>query len=149
MYKKVMFGETKVKKTEVKRLNKNRPREMSTKRPVSMYRESFNKKQQNAPRDPRFDSLCGTFDEKAFKKNYKFIDELKKNDVVSLKKELKHEQDPKRIKKIKYLIQRLENQLREEGRREKKNQAELAEKQNIVEAIKKGEKPQYKKKCKF
>ncbi|XP_033356880.1 ribosomal RNA processing protein 36 homolog [Bombus vosnesenskii] len=146
IYKEALFGPRKVnKKTEFKRENKNRPREISSKKPVSRFREVVQVKNY-IPRDPRFDSLCGTYDPKKFKRNYMFINDIKENDVKELKKKLVESRDPKEKKKIKYLIQRLENQLREEKRRNMKEQKEYAEKKEIVEAIRRGEKPVYKKK---
>ncbi|XP_033194922.2 ribosomal RNA processing protein 36 homolog [Bombus vancouverensis nearcticus] len=146
IYKEALFGPRKVnKKTEFKRENKNRPREISSKKPVSRFREVVQVKNY-IPRDPRFDSLCGTYDPKIFKRNYMFINDIKENDIKELKKKLVESRDPKEVKKIKYLIQRLENQLREEKRRNMKKQKEYAEKKEIVEAIRRGEKPVYKKK---
>ncbi|XP_050487745.1 ribosomal RNA processing protein 36 homolog [Bombus huntii] len=146
IYKEALFGPRKVnKKTEFKRENKNRPREISSKKPVSRFREVVQVKNY-IPRDPRFDSLCGTYDPKKFKRNYMFINDIKENDIKELKKKLVESRDPKEKKKIKYLIQRLENQLREEKRRNMKEQKEYAEKKEIVEAIRRGEKPVYKKK---
>nr|XP_033194922.1 ribosomal RNA processing protein 36 homolog [Bombus vancouverensis nearcticus] len=146
IYKEALFGPRKVnKKTEFKRENKNRPREISSKKPVSRFREVVQVKNY-IPRDPRFDSLCGTYDPKIFKRNYMFINDIKENDIKELKKKLVESRDPKEVRKIKYLIQRLENQLREEKRRNMKKQKEYAEKKEIVEAIRRGEKPVYKKK---
>ncbi|XP_034177021.1 ribosomal RNA processing protein 36 homolog [Osmia lignaria lignaria] len=145
IYKEALFGPGKVRKIEFKRENKNRPREMSAKKPVSRFREAVHVKK-SIPRDPRFDSLCGTFDQKVFKKTYGFLGEMKKNDLAALKKQLKETEDPKIIKKVKYLIQRLENQLREEKRKEQDEEQKSKEKKEIVEAIKRGEKPAFKKK---
>lgn len=148
IYKEALFGPRKVnKKTEFKRENKNRPREISSKKPVSRFREVVQVKNY-VPRDPRFDNLCGIYDPKKFKRNYMFINDIKENDIKELKKKLVESRDPKEIKKIKYLIQRLENQLREEKRRNMKEQKEYAEKKEIIEAIRRGEKPVYRKKCK-
>ncbi|KAJ8674296.1 hypothetical protein QAD02_005558 [Eretmocerus hayati] len=147
VYNAALFG---IKKTKVvkkfKRENKNRPREESAKKQVPRFREVIPVRKLQRPRDPRFDRLCGTFNEKAFKNSYSFLLDVKKNDLKKLKKELENEEDPKQIKKIKYLIQRLENQLREEERKETKSAKEKEEKQRLVQAIKSGEKPIFKKK---
>lgn len=126
--------------------NKNRPREMSTKRQVSRLREIVSVKKREL-RDPRFDGLCGTFDEKSFKKNYGFLSKVKENDLKKLKSQLRKTDDPEEVEKIKYLIQRLENQLREENTRKAKEQEKLEEKRENSERVKNGEKPQFKKKC--
>ncbi|XP_015120699.1 ribosomal RNA processing protein 36 homolog [Diachasma alloeum] len=145
VYNEAIFGAKRVKKTDFKRENKNRPREMSAKRPVSRLKEVVHVKR-HEPRDPRFDSLCGNFDEKAFKNSYSFLFKMKENDLKALKNELKTTEDPKQIKKIKYLIQRIENQLKEESRKKQREDLRSAEKREIVEAIKSGEKPKFRRK---
>lgn len=143
-----MFGFRDVNTREFKRKNNDAPAEMSAKRQVTRFREVIPIKKQEL-RDPRFDSLCGTYDEKHFKKAYSFLNQVKENDLKALQKELKITKDPKTIKKIKYLIQRIENQLREESRKKQKEVAKAIEKKEIFEAMKNGEKPQYRKKCKL
>ena len=51
---------------DFKRENKNRPREMSSKKTVKRLRDVVGLKaeQRLEKRDPRFDNLCGEFDEK-------------------------------------------------------------------------------------
>lgn len=151
VYNETIFGKKnkkKIEKTEFKRENKNRPREMTAKKPVSRYKELTQVKKVTS-RDPRFDSLCGTFDEKAFKNSYAFINKLRENDLKTLQKELKEATDLKVIKKIKYLIQRLENQLGEEKKRKEKDKKKRQEKEELLESVKRGEKPVFKKKCKL
>ncbi|XP_060825998.1 ribosomal RNA processing protein 36 homolog [Bombus pascuorum] len=144
IYKEALFGPRKVNtKTKFKRENKNRPREMSSKKPISRFREVVQVKKY-IPRDPRFDSLCGTYDQKRFKRDYSFINKIKEDDIKELKKELTESKDPKKTKKIKYLIQRLENQLREDKRRNLEEQKQCEEKKEIVEAMRRGEKPLFK-----
>lgn len=148
LYNETIFGKQSRRKTEFKRENKNRPREISAKKPISRFKEVITTKKKIEHRDPRFDELCGTFDEKAFKHSYAFVNELRENDLEALKTELKHTTDEKTVKKIKYLIQRLENQLREERRQKQKKEKQNLEKKEILESIKRGEKPVFKKKCK-
>ncbi|XP_033217590.1 ribosomal RNA processing protein 36 homolog isoform X2 [Belonocnema kinseyi] len=145
VYNEAMFGTRKNKNSIFKRENKNRPREISAKKQVPRFKEVVHVKKCVA-RDPRFDSLCGTFNEKAFNHSYSFLHEVKKNDLKALKEELNNSQDPKTIKKIKYLIQRLENQLREEKKKKLKLEQQHEEKQEIIQAIKEGGKPNFKKK---
>lgn len=146
VYNEAVFGPKTVRKVEFKRENKNRPREMSAKKPVSRLREISHPKK-HIPRDPRFDSLCGTFNPKIFKKAYGFLSEAKKDDIKKLRNELQDTDDPKMVTKIKYLIQRLENQLREEQRSNQKEEKVYQERKEATEAIKKGEKPNFKRKC--
>ena len=108
-----------------KRENKNRPREMSSKRPVTQVREIYQvKKDKFERRDPRFDEECGKFNEKIFKQTYKFIDEIKNKEMEKLKRELKKTKDKNRQKEIKYLIQRMENQKRAEEEKQKRVEIE-------------------------
>ncbi|XP_033337249.2 ribosomal RNA processing protein 36 homolog [Megalopta genalis] len=150
VYNEVLFGPKRVdpkrvRNIEFERRNKDMPQEMSSKKPVPRLRVIARVKK-NIPRDPRFDSLCGTYDSKFFKTCYGFINDVKQNDIKELKKELEQTDDPEIIKKIKYLIQRLENQLREGTRQNKREQKVYQEKKKVVESIKKGEKPTFKKK---
>lgn len=151
VYNETIFGKKSKKETEktkFKRANKNSPREISAKKPVPRYKESIQVKKVIS-RDPRFDSLCGTFNEKAFKHSYAFINKLRENDLKTLQKELKETTDLKAIKKIKYLIQRLENQLREERKRKEKEEKKRQEKKELLESVKQGKKHVFKKKCKL
>ena len=56
---------------ELKRDNKNRPREESSKKPVKRFRDvvGLTSELKSEKRDPRFDSMCGEFDEKVCMKN--------------------------------------------------------------------------------
>lgn len=148
VYNETVFGSRKKKSVQFKRENKNRPREMSTRKQVPRFREIIQVKR-HIPRDPRFDTLCGDFNEKAFKNAYSFINEIKENNLITLKSELQKTDDPREIKKIKYLIQRLENQLREQKRKNAREEKKVEEKKSIIRAIKSGQKPTFKKKCKF
>eukprot|EP00090_Calanus_glacialis_P035504 TRINITY_DN60601_c0_g1_i1.p1 TRINITY_DN60601_c0_g1~~TRINITY_DN60601_c0_g1_i1.p1 ORF type:complete len:402 (-),score=176.42 TRINITY_DN60601_c0_g1_i1:32-1237(-) len=130
------------KKVDFKRENKNRPREMSSKKTVGRFREVVQvaKVQQ---RDPRFDPLCGEFDEKLFKDNYKFVNEMKSQDLTFLKKQIREEEDPERRKSIKYLIQRTENQLRQEAQNKVKEQELAVERDQKKDQLEAGVKPFY------
>jgi len=153
VYNETIFGKKnkkKIERTEFKRENKNRPREISAKKPIPRYKyKEFIPIEKVVSRDPRFDSLCGIFNEKAFKHSYAFINKLRENDLKALQKELKEVTDLKTIKKIKYLVQRLENQLREEKKRKEKENKKWQEKKELLESIKRGEKPAFKKRCKL
>merc|ERR1712130_1012979 len=121
------------KKVEFKRENKNRPREMSSKKTVGRFREVVQVAKKER-RDPRFDPLCGEFNDKLFKESYQFVNEVKSRELVELKKQLKTEEDKERREEVKYLIQRMENQLRAEAQKPfylskaKKKEAELVAK---------------------
>ncbi|XP_066599074.1 ribosomal RNA processing protein 36 homolog [Prorops nasuta] len=150
VYNDALFGtraisDTPKSKNDFKRANKNRPQEMSSKKPMFKIQQHLPLKR-TVPRDPRFDSLCGTYNAKAFKNAYSFIDKMKENDLKALKDELKNSDDPKMIKKVKYLIQRLENQLKEGKKQEQMKEQKSNENKHIIKSIKEGKRPAYKKK---
>ncbi|XP_075221375.1 ribosomal RNA processing protein 36 homolog isoform X2 [Lycorma delicatula] len=147
VYKEGIKGNAAKPKVTFGRSNKNRPREVSSKIPVEPIRTLLPiPKKQDAPRDPRFDSTCGEFDEKIFKKSYSFIKDIQKKEKKKLYAELKKETDEERISEIKYLIQRLENKEREEKRKLFKEEAEKAERLTRKQAVKDGKKPFFYKK---
>jgi ribosomal RNA-processing protein 36 len=65
---------------QFKRLNYNRPREISSKKPVTKFRNIF-----QAPRqefiDPRFSSAMGEYRPEVFRKQYSFVNDMRKRDV--------------------------------------------------------------------
>lgn len=108
VYDEVVYGNTRRKapRSDFKRANKNRPREMSSKAWVSSSSTSKAKSDIKS-RDPRFDSLCGEFDKKTFKSNYKFLKEVKSKERAELEKCFKRENNPAKKKKMQLLMQRI------------------------------------------
>merc|ERR1719357_2351526 len=115
-----------------KRENKNRPRETSSKKTVGRFRDvvGLTSDQKTQKRDPRFDSLCGEFDAKVFKDSYKFVQDIKSRELKDLKEQLKNDDDldEETRGKIKYLIQRSENQAREKAKLDKRKESEKEQK---------------------
>nr|CAG4650509.1 EOG090X0E8U [Sida crystallina] len=130
------------KESKYKRANKNRPREMSSK-----SRKIEAKVAIQVPKvfhnDPRFDALCGEFHERKFHKNYEFVYKMKVKEVTKLKEELKEETNPKRVEKIKYLIQRMENQIRAEQKRKEEEEKQFEERQLQIDAMNQGISPYF------
>lgn len=94
-------------------------------------------------RDPRFDPMCGDFDDALFKQSYKFVDDIKSKELIELKKQLKSEEDPEQVEQLKYLIQRMENQAREKKKVEKEKAAKNEERKKNKELAKEGKAPVY------
>ncbi|KAJ8966485.1 hypothetical protein NQ314_003494 [Rhamnusium bicolor] len=88
------------------------------------------------------------FDNKTFKSNYKFVNDIRQNEKEQLKKEFEMCTNPERKKTIKLIMQRIDNQIREQQKKEMENRKEYNEKISIREKLRKGEKPVFKKKCK-
>ncbi|KAL2326578.1 hypothetical protein Fmac_025636 [Flemingia macrophylla] len=131
---------------KLKRANKNRPMEVSCKKPVSAFREVI-----QAPKkvvcDPRFESLCGNLDPEGFRKRYKFLFE---NDLPAerqaLKKELKKYKDPKRINEIEERISWIDKQLKSSSAKHIDAEILTKHKRKEREAAKQGKRPFYLKK---
>ncbi|ENN72733.1 ribosomal RNA processing protein 36 homolog [Dendroctonus ponderosae] len=158
IYNQTVLGASQVKKAVdqkvVKRSNKNRPREITSKirpkqiRAILESNTSSADLQSKAPasRDPRFDPSCGTLNKAIFKYNYTFLNELRQKERLALEKEYKECTNPERKNTIKFLIQRIDNQTREEEHLRKIDEKEGNEKREIRQKLKQGEKPVYKKK---
>ncbi|CAG9820950.1 unnamed protein product [Phaedon cochleariae] len=151
LYNKTFHGEVrKTSKSIFQRANKNRPREMSSKiRPKGapvIPHIIIPQAKKVASRDPRFDPLCGQFEEKEFKSNYKFLNDMRIKEKEHLQIELKNCSNPEHVKTIKMLIQRTTNQIREQEKREKEQNQKYEERKEFREKLKNGEHPRYKKK---
>jgi ribosomal RNA-processing protein 36 len=84
LYNKTVFGDKQTRKEiTFKRANKNRPREMTSKKHL-MPKDNFIPVKKHFALDPRFEPMCGTFDKKAFKSNYKFLNDLRKKEKKSV-----------------------------------------------------------------
>ncbi|XP_060521736.1 ribosomal RNA processing protein 36 homolog isoform X2 [Cylas formicarius] len=130
MYNKAVFRSTNTEfpKSLIKRANKNRPRE------------------KNIPRDPRFDPLCGSYDKKLFNSNYQFIQNIRQKERHTLQKEYNECVDSEKKRKIKLLIQRLDNQIGEQEKIDRQNHNKSEKKLEIREQLKRGKKPVFKSK---
>ncbi|KAG5864553.1 hypothetical protein JTB14_020346 [Gonioctena quinquepunctata] len=150
LYNKTIHGQAKShSKTDFHRANKNRPREMSSKiRPKTNKFSSanFTPIKKVIPRDPRFDPLCGQFEDKEFKSNYKFISDIREKEKEQLEKEMKTCVNSDRKKTIQLLIQRINNQIRDQHKNESEQLRNNEEKREIRRKLQKGEKPNFKKK---
>eukprot|EP00898_Chlorokybus_atmophyticus_P003801 jgi/Chlat1/4421/Chrsp29S04547 len=140
------------KKEDLKRANKNRPQELSSKRPVPRFREVISLPK--VGQDPRFDDTVGQFDkdrqvsnQHVFRAQYKFLfDEQLPAEKQRLSAEMSKEKDPERRAELKEALQRINNQLKQEEQR-RKQQTRLQEmKHKEKEAVKSGKRPYYPKK---
>lgn len=126
---------------------------MGAKRPVSLLGNAKTKTAAasaiNPVRDPRFDAKCGEFDAKKFKENFGFVDEIKERELGELKERLKTSDDFKEQKKIKYLIQRMQNQSTESRKLKIRETIRNEERKEIVQAKKEKRQPIYKTDRKF
>ncbi|XP_022849719.1 ribosomal RNA processing protein 36 homolog isoform X1 [Olea europaea var. sylvestris] len=128
------------------RANKNRPMEMSSKKPVSRFREVI-QVPKRVGRDPRFESLCGKLDVEGFKKRYDFI---QKNELPAekeaLKKKMKEEKDPEVINELKDRMVQIGRELKSAVTKHTNKEIIAEHKKKEREAAKKGKRPYYLKK---
>ncbi|KAL3833551.1 hypothetical protein ACJIZ3_008287 [Penstemon smallii] len=128
------------------RANKNRPMEMSSKKPVSRFREVL-QVPKKVVRDPRFESLCGTLDVDGFKKRYNFIYESTlPAEKAELKKQVKEAKDPEAKGEIKDRLSRIDRELKSAARKRTEKDILAEHKKKEREAAKKGKQPYYLKK---
>lgn len=135
----------------IKRKNKNRPSEISSKIDPSLnHIKKVIKVQPTVEKtkkiDPRFDSLYGEFDKRVFERNYKFLNGIKEKEKKKLRKKLKQNGPGEKKQKVKLLLQRIENQDREKQRINVQERIKLEQKLKVSEALKDGKKPQFLKK---
>ncbi|KAG1708468.1 Ribosomal RNA processing protein 36 [Nymphon striatum] len=127
------------------RLNKNRPREITSKVKVSNRKDIINVKK-NIQRDPRFDDISGEFNPSIFEKTYSFIDDIKVSEEKVLRKKFNSEKNDEKKEEIKKLINRMENQRREKDKVKKQKETIGKIKREEVKQVKEGKKPFYMKK---
>ncbi|KAH7548568.1 hypothetical protein ACOSP7_031836 [Xanthoceras sorbifolium] len=129
------------------RANKNRPMEVSAKKPVSRFREVV-QAPKRVVRDPRFESLCGKLDVEGFRKRYDFLFE---NNLPAekdeLKKQLKKTNDPDVVDELKKRVSWIDKQLKLESTAKSSDATILAgHMKKEKEAAKHGKRPFYLKK---
>ncbi|KAF7703600.1 hypothetical protein HF521_022607 [Silurus meridionalis] len=129
----------------LKQASKDRPQEISSKRPVSLLRkEGFHKKP--SLRDPRFDDLSGDFRPEVFSQTYKFIDEIRHGEAEMVKKKLKKVKSAAKKEELKSFLKRMENQKRNHQRQEQQREKELHFKRKQRALVEGGHRPFYLKK---
>ncbi|XP_042341202.1 ribosomal RNA processing protein 36 homolog [Plectropomus leopardus] len=129
-------------KRNVRSLNKNRPMEVSAKKPAPFLRQVVAVRKPTL-RDPRFDDLSGEYKPEIFEKTYKFITDIKRRE-----KEVVQKQQLKKIKtnvprkeKLQFLLKRMENQERARLSREQQRERELQLKRQQRERANQGARP--------
>lgn len=122
------------------RESKNRPREMSSRKPVPVFRDIFQVSKKHV-RDPRFDDLSGTFDKEEFERNFEWIEEIKCKEKMELEKELKNAESPHKRHKIIDQLQRIRNQELCKKIETKKKAEEYKQREEIIATLNEGKKP--------
>lgn len=133
-------------KRRKQRQNKNRPMEMSAKRPVPILRQVVTARKPMF-RDPRFDDLSGEYKPEIFEKTYKFIDDIRSREKQLVQKKLrKLKTHGQKREELSYLLRRMENQERAKKNREEQRERELQFKRQQRERANQGAAPFFLKK---
>ncbi|XP_034044760.1 ribosomal RNA processing protein 36 homolog [Thalassophryne amazonica] len=141
-YNAIAYGnKTRRREQATKRLNKNRPVEISSKKPVPFLCQVVPVKK-TTMRDPRFDDLSGEYKPAIFETSYKFINDLRQREKEVVKKELKKmKKNSQRKEKLQSLLKRMENQERVRKSRKEESERELQFKKQQREGAKQGLRP--------
>ncbi|NP_001073413.1 ribosomal RNA processing protein 36 homolog [Danio rerio] len=147
VYNKIAYGDTKQKKKNepMKRLNKHRPQEISSKQRVPFLRKVVPVKKMIS-RDPRFDDLSGEYKPEIFNQTYKFIKNIQEKEAQEVRKQLKKTKSKAKQEELKALLRRMDNQQRARQRQEQEREKELEFKRKQRELVGQGHKPFYLKK---
>ncbi|KAK5865500.1 hypothetical protein PBY51_019766 [Eleginops maclovinus] len=143
VYNEVAYGSEKTQgPRKKKRLNKNRPMEISAKRRAPFLRQVVAAKKPTL-RDPRFDDLSGEYKPEIFVQTYKFINDIKQKEREIVKKQLKKTKPTniQRKEKLQFLLKRMDNQERARKNQEEQRERELQFKRLQRERASQGDKP--------
>lgn len=128
---------------KIGRANKNRPMEMSSKKPVSRFREII-QVPKKATRDPRFESLSGQLDVERFKKRYNFLyEDNLPAEKEELKKQMRKSNDPEEVNELKSRLSWIDKQLKSTGMKHTEREILAEHKKKEREAAKQGKQPYY------
>ncbi|KAI9502726.1 hypothetical protein BX070DRAFT_225493 [Coemansia spiralis] len=129
------------------RNSKKMPTVMSSKRPVSRFRQVVDI-QKTKTRDPRFDSLSGNFNEDLYDKTYGFLEKQQQEEMDMLKRQalkLKHT-NPEEASRIQSAVSSLKSQLASKEQKRKTQELKRKHRKTELDAVKQGKKPYFLKK---
>lgn len=135
-----------------KRKSKDAPAEMSSKVPVSRFRQVVAPQQKAPARDPRFDSLSGVYNPGLYKKAYGFLDEMRSEEISKIKESIKNLERHKNAQGGRYkeeldkerrALNVLEQQRRTEAERERRQEVKRTWRKEMEERVKAGKNPYF------
>nr|XP_057921354.1 ribosomal RNA processing protein 36 homolog [Doryrhamphus excisus] len=146
VYQEMAYGPTKRQQSaKRKRVNKNRPMEMSSKKAAPFLRQVVPVKKATL-RDPRFDDLSGEYKADIFERTYNFIHDIRRRETQAIQKELKKTKNTDEKEKLNFLLKKMANQERARLNREQQREQELQFKKEQREQANKGARPFFLKK---
>ncbi|CAO3690994.1 unnamed protein product [Rhizopus stolonifer] len=124
----------------MKRENKHRPMEMSSKKAVGRFR-SVVPLQAEKRRDPRFDKLSGNFNQDLYEKSYGFLKEYNKSEMEMLKDRIKKERDTDTQENLKMMLTRMVSAEKTDEDKKRKQNLIRERKKQEADLVKQGKKP--------
>lgn len=132
-------------KLETEKKKKSEPEEFSSKRKIFRPRKVIEEVKRKH-RDPRFDNLSGTFNESMFQKSYDFVNDMKKEELKTVKKQFKKARNKEQKSSLHKLLQRMEEQEKFEAKQTKRKEVEKKRRHEEYDANKNRKKAFYMKK---
>ena len=126
---------------------KDAPIEISSKKPVSRFREIISLKKQS--KDPRFSSKAGNFNQSVFTQSYGFIHDLQDSELAQLEKEKVKLKNSNLLEPVNKLIQSIKSKKEARINASKSMQVKRSWKKDEMERVSQGKKPFYLKKNKL
>mmetsp|Transcript_14762 Transcript_14762/g.26002 ORF Transcript_14762/g.26002 Transcript_14762/m.26002 type:complete len:274 (-) Transcript_14762:345-1166(-) len=123
------------------RSNKDCPQEISSKRPVSRFREVIQVSKKTG-KDPRFSEEAGRLNDDAFRKRYKFLyDNVLPEEVADLKSQMSKAVAPAARAQLQASLTRVQQQLRQESLRQRTEKLEQEALGREASKVRDGKKP--------
>ncbi|XP_066925338.1 ribosomal RNA processing protein 36 homolog [Clytia hemisphaerica] len=94
-------------------------------------------------RDPRFNDLSGAYNEELFQKSYAFVDDIKKNEYESVKKQLRKVKNTEEKEKLLKLKQKMDTESKVKAELAKRREMSKQRKKEMAEQTEGGKKPFY------
>ncbi|KAF8472059.1 hypothetical protein BDZ91DRAFT_488396 [Kalaharituber pfeilii] len=125
-----------------KRPSKSAPAEMSSKRPVSRFREAIPVPTAGV-RDPRFDPTSGPVNERQFTKNYAFLKEYREKEMEMLREQIKKTKGEEEKEKLVRALKSMESKKQAQEAKERAAALVAEHKKREKEKIKHGKTPYF------
>lgn len=122
------------------------PAEISTKIPVSRKRQVVTV-HKRVVRDPRFDTLSGEYNPGLFKRTYGFLDDLKIEEMETLKRDIRREKDPEMKEKLQRGLQLMQQRQLAEKNKERRQAIKRDFRKQQEERVRQGKRAAFLKKC--
>lgn len=122
------------------------PIEMSSKQPfpfLGTTRLSLQQLQKQHIRDPRFDNRSGDYNSAKFRRNFDFVFNMKEQEISELKHQLSYAENEEEREKIRFVLQRIQNQIKEHKKQKALIQKSIEQKQEAEKAVSEGKRPPF------